>query len=190
MGIKGSLLGPAAVALTIAASAHAGGADNAFRFSFTSIDGESLPLDQFRGKAVLVVNTASQCGFARQFADLQSLWERYRDRGLIVLAVPSNDFGSQEPGTESEIKELCTVNFDVDFPMTSKVQIKGDAAHPFYQWAAMHFGPGSRPLWNFHKYLIGTDGRLVDWFSTMTSPTADRVVKAIERNLPADGSAG
>ena len=167
------------------------GAHSAHAFNFTSIDGQPLPLKQFEGKVVLVVNTASRCGFTHQYADLQALWQRYRDRGLVVLGVPSNDFGGQEPGSEAEIKEFCEVNFDIDFPMTSKVNVKGDAAHPFYRWAGDQLGAKSKPRWNFHKYLIAPDGRLVDWFPTATSPNAEKLTRAIEGQLPkAPGAAG
>jgi glutathione peroxidase len=163
----------------------------AYDFGFTSIEGEALPLESFAGKALLVVNTASRCGFTHQYADLQAVWERYRDRGLVVLGVPSNDFGAQEPGTEAEIKQFCEVNFDVDFPMTSKVHVKGDAAHPFYGWAARELGALTKPRWNFHKYLISPDGRLVDWFATTTSPTSEAVTRSIEEHLPRpSGAAG
>jgi len=153
-------------------------------FSFTSIDGEPLPLASFAGKAVMVVNTASHCGFTHQYADLQDLWSRYRDRGFVLLGVPSNDFGGQEPGTEAEIKQFCEVNFDVDFPLTEKASVKGDDAHPFYRWAAAELGAIAKPRWNFHKYLVSPDGRLIDWFSTPTSPTSTKVVKLVESVLP------
>ena len=158
--------------------------ENAHDFAFTSIEGAILPMSVFKGKTVLVVNTASLCGFTPQYSALQSLWSRYRDRGLIVLGVPSNDFGSQEPGTADEISTFCEVNYGIDFPMTNKVQVKGDAAHPFYRWAARQVGFAGKPRWNFHKYLIGPDGRLINWFSTPTKPTAARVVEAIEALLP------
>lgn len=159
-------------------------ASSAYDFSFTSIEGEPLPLSDFKGKAVMIVNTASFCGFTRQYAGLQEVWARYRDRGLVVLGVPSNDFGGQEPGTEAEIKEFCEVNFDVDFPLTEKAQVVGSAAHPFYRWAAEQLGAAAAPRWNFHKYLVGPDGRLVAWFPTTTEPTAPEVSKAIEASLP------
>ena len=154
-------------------------------FQFTAIEGSPLALEAFKGKAILVVNTASRCGYTPQYADLQALWERYRDRGLVVLGVPSNDFGGQEPGTEAEIKQFCEVNFNVDFPMTGKVRVTGDEAHPFYRWAAVQLGADAAPRWNFHKYLIAPDGRLVGWFPTPTSPTSDEVIRAIESQLPA-----
>ncbi len=152
-------------------------------FTFSSIEGEALPLSSFKGKAVLIVNTASYCGFTKQYNDLQALWEQYRDKGLVVLGVPSNDFGSQEPGTESEIKEFCDVNFNVDFPMTEKESVKGDHAHPFYKWARKELGFVAAPKWNFHKYLIDTDGNLTDWFSTPTAPTSPKVIKQVEAIL-------
>ncbi|MEO3428200.1 glutathione peroxidase [Pelagibius sp. CAU 1746] len=170
----GPLGGPAAAAEP-AASAH--------DFAFTSIEGQPLPLSQFKGKVVLLVNTASRCGFTPQYEGLQAVWERYRDRGLVVLGVPSNDFGGQEPGSEAEIKQFCEVNFSVDFPLTSKEQVVGEAAHPFYRWAAAQLGFAAKPRWNFHKYLIGPDGALVDWFATTTKPTAAKVTKAIEAQL-------
>ena len=155
----------------------------AYDFVFDSIDGEKLPLNAFRGKVILVVNTASRCGFTRQYKALQSLWSKYRNQGLIVLGIPSNDFGRQEPGDESEIKTFCEVNFNVDFPMTSKVNVKGESAHPFYKWARDEMGSIAIPRWNFHKYLIAADGRLIDWFASTTDPESKRLVSAIEALL-------
>ena len=156
----------------------------AHQFSFVTIDGQTLPLSQFAGKAVLIVNTASRCGFTGQYADLQNLWQRYQSQGLVVLGVPSNDFGGQEPGTKTEIKAFCEINFDVDFPLTEKVNITGSAAHPFYRWARDSLGTMSKPRWNFHKYLITPDGKIADWFSTVTSPTSTRLLRAVEAVLP------
>ena len=161
------------------------GAESAHAFSFTSIDGAPMPLDRYRGHAVLVVNTASFCGFTDQYEGLQTLWETYRDRGLIVLGVPSNDFGGQEPGSEAEIKTFCETTFAVDFPLAAKTVVTGPDAHPFYKWAAETVGAVGRPRWNFHKYLIGPDGRLVDWFSTVTEPASETIARAIEAALPA-----
>lgn len=170
-------------AVGVAGGAIAGSPKTAHDFEFTSIEGEPLPMSRFKGKTVLVVNTASLCGFTRQYGDLQKTWERFRDRGLVVLGVPSNDFGGQEPGTEAEIKTFCEINFNVNFPMTTKVRVKGAQAHPFYRWSAETLGPQATPRWNFHKYLIGPDGRLVDWFATQTKPTSATVTKAIEAQL-------
>lgn len=183
MVLRASLFALTMMGSTLAAADEAK-VVNAHGFEFTSIEGEPLPLETFKGKAVLIVNTASLCGFTHQYADLQSVWDRYRDRGLVVLGVPSNDFGSQEPGSEAEIKQFCEVNFNVDFPMTSKVKVKGEDIHPFYKWAKQELGAMSQPRWNFHKYLIAPDGRLVDWFATTTSPTADKVTRSIEAHLP------
>lgn len=155
----------------------------AYDFVFEAIDGEKLPLKAFRGKVILVVNTASRCGFTKQYKALQSLWSKYRNQGLVVLGIPSNDFGRQEPGDESEIKTFCEVNFNVDFPMTSKVNVKGESAHPFYKWARDEMGSIAIPRWNFHKYLIAADGRLIDWFASTTDPESKRLVSAIEALL-------
>jgi len=156
----------------------------AHAFSFTSIDGEAMAMSDFAGKAVLVVNTASRCGFTPQYKNLQTVWETYRDKGLVVLGVPSNDFGGQEPGTEAEIKAFCETNFDVDFPMTEKQAVKGDGAHPFYRWAAEEGGAQNAPRWNFHKYLVGPDGALVAAMGTQMSPTDPRAIELIEKTLP------
>lgn len=171
----------AAVILSLA-PAHAA-KKTAYDFAFRSIDGGPLPMAKFKGKAILVVNTASFCGFTHQYADLQSVWKAYRARGLIVLGVPSNDFGSQEPGTKKQIKEFCKVNFNIDFPLTDKVSVKGTAAHPFYKWAVAQLGPRAAPRWNFHKYLIGRDGRLIAWFPSQVKPTSKKIVDAIGKAL-------
>jgi glutathione peroxidase len=167
-----------------AASAAAAAAGSAHMFSFTSIEGQPLSLADYRGKAVLVVNTASRCGFTHQYAGLQTLWETYRNRGLVVLGVPSNDFGAQEPGSETEIKEFCTVNFNIDFPMTEKQVVSGANAHPFYQWSGEQLGVLSKPKWNFYKILLDPDGKAVDWFASTTGPDADKLIAAIESILP------
>ena len=156
--------------------------ENAHDFAFRSIEGDALPMSAFKGKTVLVVNTASLCGFTPQYDALQSLWSRYRDRGLIVLGVPSNDFGSQEPGTADEISTFCEVNYGIDFPMTDKVRVKGDDAHPYYQWVAAQ-GRMKLPRWNFYKHVIDADGNLVEWFASTTSPDSSKVINAIEKQL-------
>ena len=173
-----------AMLMIVFAAPASAGPTTAHDFSFTTIDGAPLPLQQLSGKAVLVVNTASFCGFTHQYAGLQALWQRYRDKGLVVLGVPSNDFGGQEPGTEAEIKEFCEVNFDVDFPLTEKVSVRGDAAHPFYRWAKAELGAAAAPRWNFHKYLVAPDGRLAAWFPTRERPDSARLTAAIDAVLP------
>lgn len=158
-------------------------AETAHDFSFTAIDGGDLPLSGFKGQVLLVVNTASRCGFTSQYDDLQDLYETYKEDGLVVLGVPSNDFGGQEPGQVDEIKEFCEVNFNITFPMTDKTKVKGEMAHPFYQWAASELGIIAKPRWNFHKYLIGRDGRLIDWFSSPTRPSSSKMRNAVEAAL-------
>jgi glutathione peroxidase len=157
---------------------------SAWSFSFVALDGEPLPLSRFEGRTVLVVNTASQCGYTPQYQGLQALHRRYRDDGLVVLGVPSNDFGAQEPGDANEIRHFCDSQFGVDFPLSDKVKVTGDDAHPFFLWAAQEMGPLAQPRWNFHKYLIAPDGRLVEWFSSATEPEAHSVCHAIEAHLP------
>lgn len=153
-------------------------------FTFQDMSGNEINLGDYHGKAVLIVNTASQCGFTKQYGGLQSLWERYRERGLVVLAVPSNDFGGQEPLENHDIKRFCEINYDIDFPIMSKISVKGDNAHPFYQHVSKKFGFSGSPKWNFHKYLINADGKVVDWFSSITSPESGKLIAAIEKALP------
>ncbi len=156
---------------------------NAFHFSFEAIEGGPLPLSQYEGKALLIVNTASFCGFTRQYGELQGIWESHRDRGLIVIGVPSNDFGAQEPGSAEEIKTFCEVNFDIDFPLADKTKVKGPEAHPFYRWAKDRLGKRSAPSWNFHKYLIDREGNLVASFPPRVSPQSIKVLRAIDDAL-------
>jgi glutathione peroxidase len=158
--------------------------DDAYRFEFVSIDGKALPLAEWGGRPVLIVNTASFCGYTPQYSDLEALWQRYRDRGLVVLGVPSNDFGRQEPGSLSEIKEFCTNNYSVDFPLTEKYRVIGGEAHPFYRWIADTLGEAATPRWNFHKYLVGPDGQLAGTWPAQVSPTDRRITDEIERLLP------
>ncbi|WP_374470178.1 glutathione peroxidase [Phenylobacterium sp.] len=153
---------------------------SAHEFSFTSIDGQPLPLTSFRDKAVLVVNTASQCGLTPQYDGLEQLYRAYRDKGLVVLGVPCNQFAGQEPGTEAEIKDFCETRFSVDFPLTGKVDVKGDHAHPFYRWAQQQLGEPAVPVWNFHKILIGKNGEAVRAFGPRTDPLDSEVTEAIE----------
>jgi glutathione peroxidase len=165
-------------------SLQAGAGSMSFHdFDFTAIEGGILSTRDFSGKAVLVVNTASFCGFTKQYGALQELWEKYRDRGLIVLGVPSNDFGSQEPDSENKIKKFCETNFSINFPMTAKAKVKGKDAHPFFIWAREQVGVVGSPKWNFHKYLIGPDGQLLDWFASTTKPDSIKVKDAIEKAL-------
>ena len=177
-----------AMALGCAGAAMAGGdASNAYQFTFTSIDGKPMPMSEFKGKTVLVVNTASQCGFTPQYSALEAVYKKYKDKGLVVVGVPSNDFGGQEPGSNAEIKKFCEGNYDVDFPLTTKYDVKGDTAHPFFKWAAATGGDAAVPKWNFHKLLIGPNGDLITEFPTKTKPDAPDVTKAIETSLANKG---
>jgi glutathione peroxidase len=158
-------------------------AATAHDFSFTSIDGANLRLADFKGRVILLVNTASMCGFTGQYEGLQSLWLDYKDRGLIVLGVPSDDFGGQELDTAEQVKSFCTLNYSIDFPMTDITSVKGPNAHPYYKWIADVHGSLALPRWNFHKHVIDSDGKLVDWFASTTSPTSNRLRNAIETAL-------
>ena len=151
--------------------------------TFTTITGEAMDLAAFSGKAVLVVNTASRCGYTPQYEGLQALWTSYRDQGLVVLGVPSNDFGGQEPGTEAEVKSFCEINYGVDFPLTSKVTVVGPSRHEFYAWAEEALGEAARPKWNFHKILIGRDGTPLAAFPSSVKPGDAELVSAIEAAL-------
>lgn len=163
---------------------------SAYDFEFKSIDGAPMKLSDWRGKPLLIVNSASFCGFTKQYAQLQELWRRYEQDGLVVIAVPSNDFGEQEPHSDGEIQSFCQGVFGVTFPIASKHPVIGQDAHPFYKWAANAMGPTGVPTWNFHKYLVGRDGRLVRSFSTKLSPTSPEMVSWIEKTLAEPVPAG
>lgn len=156
---------------------------SAFLFSFIDIHGKSVPLSAFEDKVVLVVNTASQCGFTPQYADLQSLYEQYADKGLVIIGVPSPDFGNQEFNDNKQIENFTQEKFGVKFLLMSPEHVKGEKAHPFYQWANNHYGFLGSPKWNFHKYLIGKDGQLIAWFASSTRPTSKKVIRAINQAL-------
>jgi len=158
-------------------------AKNAYAFKFRSIDGGELPLSSFKGKALLVVNVASQCGLTPQYEGLEALWKRKRDKGLVILGVPANDFGAQEPGTEKEIKAFCETRFSVDFPMTAKEHVIGPDAHPLYKWIATELGEDAAPKWNFHKYLFGRDGTIAGTFGSRMTPDAAELDAAIDAAL-------
>ena len=178
-----------ALLMSTSAIVSAGGAQqgSAHDFAFTSIDGKPMPLSGFAGKALLIVNTASFCGFTQQYKGLQALQDAYADKGLVVIGVPSNDFGGQEPGTAGEIKEFCEGAFGITFPLTEKVPVKGDGAHPFYAWAKATLGDKAAPGWNFHKYLVGRDGRLVASFFSGVAPDAKELTAAIDAELARPG---
>lgn len=157
---------------------------SAYDFSFKTLIGEKpMPLSDYKGKVLLVVNTASKCGFTPQYEGLEKLYQRFKDKGLVIIGVPSNDFGKQEPGTNEEIATFCQLNYGVTFPMTSKESVSGITTHPFYQWARRSLGFGTEPKWNFHKFLISRKGKAIDYFNSTTAPDAERVTKAIEAAL-------
>lgn len=154
------------------------------------IDGKDQPLAQYKGKVLLLVNVASKCGYTRQYAGLETLQQTYKDQGLVVLGIPSNDFGSQEPGTESEIKEFCSKNYKVTFPMFSKIPVTGVEAHPLYKQLAAQKGvAGGEPKWNFNKYLVDREGRVVEHFDSGVKPESDLLKKKIEALLNAKSAA-
>lgn len=156
---------------------------NAHKFSFRTIDGKEMKLSDMKGKTMLVVNTASKCGFTPQYAGLQNLHEKYADKGLVVIGVPSGDFAGQEFSQEQEVQEFTEKNFKITFPLTQIEHVKGKNAHPFYQWANNQGGFLSGPKWNFHKYLIDKNGDFVKGFSSATKPESDKIIKAIEQQL-------
>ena len=156
---------------------------SAHDFDFKTIDGKPLPMRQFAGKAVLVVNVASFCGLTPQYSDLQKLHEAFGPKGLVVLGVPSNDFGAQEPKTEPEIAKFCETSYGVTFPMTSKEKVIGVGAHALYRWVVAQAGEDAAPKWNFHKYLIGKKGELLETFGSRVSPAAPELMKSIEQVL-------
>ena len=153
-----------------------------YDFKINSITGDQIDLKDFKGKPILIVNTASYCGFTKQYNDMQELWEKYRDRGLIVLGVPSNSF-NQEKSDNSAVKEFCEVNFNINFPLTEITDVKGDNAHEIYKWAKENYGKSAVPKWNFYKILINKEGKIEDTYASLTSPTSNKITKKIENLL-------
>ena len=154
-----------------------------FDLSINDIDGNTIDLSKYSNKTILLVNVASKCGFTKQYSNLQKLWETYEHRGFVVLAIPSNQFGGQEPGSNKEIKNFCEVNFNITFPLTDKVDVKGDNAHEIYKWAKENYGRSAVPKWNFHKILINKEGKIQETFSSFTEPTSKKIVEKIEEIL-------
>ena len=148
-----------------------------------SITGDELNITEMKGKTILLVNVASKCGFTKQYEDLQKLYDNFKDKGLIVIGMPSNQFGGQEPGSESEIKNFCETNFNITFPLTSKNDVKGDNAHPIYLWAKETYGNSTVPKWNFHKILINKEGKIEDTFVSFTNPLSKKIIKKLEQIL-------
>ena len=157
---------------------------SAYDFSFTNLtNSNQIHLKDFEGSVILIVNTASNCGLTSQYEGLEKLYKHYKEKGLVIIGVPSNDFGKQEPGSSQEIQNFCQINYGVTFPMTSKHVVSGDNAHPFYLWAKKTLGFGTAPKWNFHKYLINRKGELINYFNSTTSPDSDNIKKNIETAL-------
>jgi len=156
---------------------------SAYDFTFTGIDHKPIDMKQYKGHPVLVVNVASFCGFTPQYKELQQLHETYGPKGLVVLGVPSNDFGAQEPKTEAEIAKFCETNYGVTFPMTAKQKVVGMDAHGLYQWIGGEAGEGALPKWNFHKYLIDKDGKLAGSWPSKVSPTSSEITGPIDMML-------
>ena len=154
-----------------------------FDLNVNSISGDALNLSKLKGKTILLVNVASNCGFTKQYEDLQNLYDSYKSKGLIVIGMPSNQFGGQEPGSESEIKNFCETNFNITFQMTSKYDVKGDNAHPIYMWAKETFGRSAVPKWNFHKILINKEGKVEDTFASFTNPMSKKIINKLEEIL-------
>jgi glutathione peroxidase len=153
----------------------------AYDFSFNDLDGSVIKLSEFKEKVIVIINVASQCGFTNQYEDMQQIWNKYQSSGLIIIGVPSNDFGNQEPGSSTDIKNFCEAKFGITFPMTEKVLVKGDNAHPFYLWARKNYGKSAVPKWNFHKIIINKEGKVADTFASITNPTSKKFIRALEK---------
>ena len=154
-----------------------------FNFNIKDINNEEIDLSIYKNKTILLVNVASNCGFNQQYTELQELYEKYSNRGFVVLGVPSNQFGGQEPGTNDQIKDFCETNFNITFPMTSKYNVKGSDAHPIFIWAKDNFGKSAVPKWNFHKILINKNGKIEDAFSSFTKPMSKKLTNKLEKIL-------
>ncbi len=153
-----------------------------YDFKIESITGEVIDLNEFQNKVVLITNTASYCGFTKQYSDLQKLWQKYKEEGLIVLGVPSNSF-NQEKSNEKDVKDFCEVNFNINFPMTKITEVKGDDAHEIFKWAKKNYGKSAVPKWNFHKILINKKGKVEDTFASFTNPMSNKITSKIESLL-------
>ena len=153
-----------------------------YDFKIESITGETIDFNEYKNKVILIVNTASYCGFTKQYTDLQELWDKYKSRGLIVLGIPSNSF-NQEKNKNSEVKEFCEVNFDINFPLTTITEVKGDKAHDLFKWAKNNHGKSAIPKWNFHKILINKEGKVEETFTSFTNPMSKKLVSKIENIL-------
>ena len=154
----------------------------AYEYDFNGIDGNKIKLEDFKDKVIVIVNVASRCGYTPQYEDLQVLWSNYKERNLVVIGVPTNNF-KQEPGSNKQIKDFCETNFGINFPMTEKINVIGNDAHPFYKWAKQNHGIGAIPKWNFHKIIIGKNGKVADTFASFTKPSSKKFLKLIEKEI-------
>ena len=176
------VIGVTIVMFFFKSSSHADYEKIFYDFKINSISGDIIDLNVFKGKPVLVVNTASYCGFTKQYDDMQELWQRYKDKGLIVLGIPSNSF-NQEKKVNREVKKFCEVNFNINFPLTEITDVKGDNAHEIYKWAKENYGKSAVPKWNFYKILINKEGIIEDTYASLTNPTSKKITKKIESLL-------
>ena len=151
-----------------------------FDLNIKDINNENISLSELRGKTILLVNVASKCGFTKQYTDLQTLYDNYKDKDFLVIGVPSNQFGGQEPGSNEEIKNFCETNFNITFPITDKIDVKGKNAHTIYKWAKENYGNSTVPKWNFHKILINNEGKIQNTFNSFITPLSDKITKQIE----------
>ena len=154
----------------------------AYDFNFKGLDGKQINLKDYDNKVIVVVNVASRCGYTPQYEDLQTLWLNYKDKNLVVIGVPTNNF-KQEPGNNKEIKDFCEANFGINFPMTEKIDVIGNNAHPFYKWARKNHGIGAIPKWNFHKIIIGKNGKVVNTFASFTKPSSKKFLNLVEKEI-------
>ena len=150
-----------------------------FDLKIKNINNDIVNLNKFKGNVVLLVNVASNCGFTKQYTDLQILYEKFKDKNFVILAFPSNQFGGQEPGSNNEIKNFCETNFNITFPIMSKIEVKGTNAHEIYKWAKKNYGKSTIPKWNFHKILINKEGKVEDTFASFTKPTSKKITNKI-----------
>tara|TARA_B110001450_G_scaffold253272_1_gene276425 strand:- start:517 stop:1020 length:504 start_codon:yes stop_codon:yes gene_type:complete len=154
-----------------------------YNFQINGINNETIDLALYKNKTILLVNVASNCGFTKQYTDLQNLYEKFKEKNFFVIGIPSNQFGGQEPGSNKDIKDFCETNFDITFPIMSKYDVKGDNAHPIYLWAKKNYGSSAIPKWNFHKILINKEGKIENTYASFTNPLSSKILKDLEKIL-------
>ena len=179
---KKIILGLTIIMFFFKSSASANYEKKFFDLNIEGISGNKINFSEFKNKTVLIVNTASYCGFTKQYEGLEALWDKYKKKGLVVLAIPSNSF-NQEKNNNSDVKEFCEVNFNITFPLTVITEVKGNNAHEIYKWAKANHGSAAVPKWNFYKILINKEGKIVDTFSSLTKPLSNKIINKIESIL-------